>query len=169
MTRWSAITRTRGRRSALAYGSRSTTAAEDNLNPVVHHERGRYFGSRCQARPRFQGASRRIGAAPSQSFDVTESTALCVSQLFRKTRRGPASKGLVLPARHSHLRRRHVEGAARTKYGRTSARRRVRRADYTETKQPSSPSEQTALASLCADAAGEAVWGAKISVLPANR
>ena len=32
MTRWSAITRTRGRRSALAYGSRSTTAAEDNLN-----------------------------------------------------------------------------------------------------------------------------------------
>src|SRR6266566_831162 len=29
MTRWSAITRTRGRRSALAYGSRSTTAAEE--------------------------------------------------------------------------------------------------------------------------------------------
>src|SRR4051794_39447903 len=42
MTRWSAITRTRGRRSALAYGSRSTTAAEDNLNRLVHHERGRY-------------------------------------------------------------------------------------------------------------------------------
>jgi hypothetical protein len=34
--------RTRGRRSALAYGSRSTTAAEDHLNRVVHHERGRY-------------------------------------------------------------------------------------------------------------------------------
>ena len=32
MTRSTAITRTRGRRSALAYGSRSTTAAEDNLN-----------------------------------------------------------------------------------------------------------------------------------------
>jgi hypothetical protein len=43
MTRWSAITRTRGRRSALAYGSRSTTAAEDNLNRLVHHERGRYL------------------------------------------------------------------------------------------------------------------------------
>jgi hypothetical protein len=42
MTRWSAITQTRGRRSALAYGSRSTTAAEDNLNRLVHHERGRY-------------------------------------------------------------------------------------------------------------------------------
>ena len=42
MTRWSAITRTRGRRSALAYGSRSTTAAEDNLNRLVHHQRGRY-------------------------------------------------------------------------------------------------------------------------------
>jgi len=42
MTRWSAITRTRGRRSALAYGSRSTTAAEDDLNRLVHHERGRY-------------------------------------------------------------------------------------------------------------------------------
>ena len=42
MTRWSAITPTRGRRSALAYGSRSATAAEDNLNRLVHHERGRY-------------------------------------------------------------------------------------------------------------------------------
>jgi hypothetical protein len=42
MTRWSAITRTRGRRSALAYGSRSTPVAEDNLNRLVHHERGRY-------------------------------------------------------------------------------------------------------------------------------
>ena len=42
MTRWSAITRTRGRHSALAYGSRSMTAAEDNLNRLVHHERGRY-------------------------------------------------------------------------------------------------------------------------------
>jgi len=42
MTRWSAITRTRGRRSALAYGSHSTTAAEDNLNRLVHHEPGRY-------------------------------------------------------------------------------------------------------------------------------
>ena len=46
MTRWSAITRTRGRRSALAYGSRSTTAAEDNLNRLVHHERGRYCGGK---------------------------------------------------------------------------------------------------------------------------
>jgi len=44
MTRWSAITRTRGRRSALAYGSRSTTAAENNLNRLIHHERGRYCG-----------------------------------------------------------------------------------------------------------------------------
>jgi hypothetical protein len=43
MTRWSAITRTRGRRSALAYGSRSTTAAEHNLNRLIHHERGRYW------------------------------------------------------------------------------------------------------------------------------
>jgi hypothetical protein len=43
MTRWSAITRTRGRRSALAYGSRSPTATEDNLNRLVHHERGRYY------------------------------------------------------------------------------------------------------------------------------
>jgi predicted dehydrogenase len=42
MTRWSAITRTRGRRSALAYGSRSTTATEDDLNRLVHHEPGRY-------------------------------------------------------------------------------------------------------------------------------
>ena len=45
MTRWSAITRTPGRRSALAYGSRSTTATEDNLNRLVHHERGRYSGA----------------------------------------------------------------------------------------------------------------------------
>ena len=44
MTRWSAITRTRDRRSALAYGSRSTTAAEDNLSRLIHHEPGRYFG-----------------------------------------------------------------------------------------------------------------------------
>jgi sarcosine oxidase len=44
MTRWSAITRTRGRRSALAYGSRSTTAAEDNLKRLIHHHRGRYCG-----------------------------------------------------------------------------------------------------------------------------
>jgi hypothetical protein len=29
--------------AALAYGSRSTTAAEDNLNRLIHHERGRYF------------------------------------------------------------------------------------------------------------------------------
>src|SRR6266498_3709010 len=43
MTRWSAITRTGGRRSALAYGSRSTTAAEDNFNRLVHHQRGRYY------------------------------------------------------------------------------------------------------------------------------
>ena len=42
MTRWSAITRTRGRRSALAYGSRSTTAAKDNLNRLIHHGPGRY-------------------------------------------------------------------------------------------------------------------------------
>jgi hypothetical protein len=42
MTRWSAITRNRGRRSPLAYGSRSTTAAENNLNRLIHHERGRY-------------------------------------------------------------------------------------------------------------------------------
>jgi hypothetical protein len=40
MTRWSAITRTRDRHSALAYGSHSTTAAEDNLNRLVHHEQG---------------------------------------------------------------------------------------------------------------------------------
>jgi hypothetical protein len=32
MTRWSAITRTRGRRSALAYGSRSATAAEETTS-----------------------------------------------------------------------------------------------------------------------------------------
>ncbi len=55
MTRWSAITRTRGRRSALAYGSRSTTAAEDDLNRLVHHERGRYsrtdLGERASASP----------------------------------------------------------------------------------------------------------------------
>jgi hypothetical protein len=44
MTRWSATTRTRGHRSALAYGSRSTATAQDHLNPVVHHQRGRYFG-----------------------------------------------------------------------------------------------------------------------------
>ncbi len=50
MTRWSAITRTRGRRSALAYGSHSTTAAEDNLNPLIHHEQGRYY-SQGQASP----------------------------------------------------------------------------------------------------------------------
>ena len=48
MTRWSAIIRTRGRRSALAYGSRSTTAAEDDLKRLVHHERGRYSQLRRQ-------------------------------------------------------------------------------------------------------------------------
>ncbi len=41
MMRWSATTRTRGSRSALAYGSHSTTAAEDT-SPLVHHERRRY-------------------------------------------------------------------------------------------------------------------------------
>ncbi len=51
MTRWSAITRTRGRRSALAYGSRPTTAAEDNLNRLVHHERGRYWPPPSQQNP----------------------------------------------------------------------------------------------------------------------
>jgi hypothetical protein len=45
MTRWSAITPTRDRRSALAHGSRSTTAADDNLNRLVHHQRGRYSTS----------------------------------------------------------------------------------------------------------------------------
>ncbi len=57
MTRWSAITRTRGRRSALAYGSRSTTAAEDNLNRLIHHERGRYWGGRWQEEGGLSGAS----------------------------------------------------------------------------------------------------------------
>src|SRR6266511_5437428 len=28
---------------ALAYGSRSMAAAEDNLNRLLHHERGRYY------------------------------------------------------------------------------------------------------------------------------
>ena len=46
MTRWSAITRTNGRRSALAYGSRSTTAADNDLNRLIHHERGRYSDER---------------------------------------------------------------------------------------------------------------------------
>jgi hypothetical protein len=48
MTRWSAITRTRGRRSALAYGSRSTTAAEDNLNRLVRMKVK--FGGRSASR-----------------------------------------------------------------------------------------------------------------------
>src|SRR5712691_9352563 len=52
MTRWSAITRTRGRHSALAYGSRSTTAAEDNLNRLVHHEQGRYLDMSLSDTPR---------------------------------------------------------------------------------------------------------------------
>jgi len=62
MTRWSAITRTRGRRSALAYGSRSTTAAENNLNRLIHHERGRYstVALRSGARRRFDAACRRL-------------------------------------------------------------------------------------------------------------
>ena len=55
MTRWSAITRTRGRRSALAYGSRSTTAAEDNLNRPVHDERGRYWLARVSLRRSSRG------------------------------------------------------------------------------------------------------------------
>ncbi len=58
MTRWSAITRTRGHRSALAYGSRSTTAAEDNLNRLVHHERGRYCTMRSLRNARRLWASR---------------------------------------------------------------------------------------------------------------
>jgi hypothetical protein len=42
MTRWSAITRTRGRRSTLAYGEHSTTVADNNPNRLIHHEEGRY-------------------------------------------------------------------------------------------------------------------------------
>ena len=34
--------RTRRSRSALAFGSRSTTAAENTFNRLVHHEWGRY-------------------------------------------------------------------------------------------------------------------------------
>src|SRR6266542_821618 len=45
MTRWSAITRTRARRSALAYGSRSTTGAETTST-------GSYTTSGDATRPR---------------------------------------------------------------------------------------------------------------------
>src|SRR6266536_2111411 len=58
MTRWSAITRTRGPRSALAYGSRSTTAAEDNLNRLVHHESGRYCRVLLERRENRRGHDR---------------------------------------------------------------------------------------------------------------
>jgi hypothetical protein len=47
MTRWSA--RPRYRCSALAYGSRSTAAAERTSTDSVHHERGRY-SIRCTGR-----------------------------------------------------------------------------------------------------------------------
>jgi hypothetical protein len=64
MTRWSAITRTRGRRSTLAYGSRSTTAAEDNLNQLVHHHRGRYcYELMVRGVTHAQGSLRNAGAA----------------------------------------------------------------------------------------------------------
>src|SRR4051812_11664759 len=46
MTRWSAITPTRGRRSTLAYGSRSTPARGNDLNRLIHHDRGRYFSAK---------------------------------------------------------------------------------------------------------------------------
>src|SRR6266516_5846918 len=73
MTRWSAITRTRGRRSALAYGSRSTTAAEDNLNRLVHHQRGRYCqrplgaGGRRRAWRQLRVAADLVAAGPARS------------------------------------------------------------------------------------------------------
>jgi hypothetical protein len=83
MTRWSAITRTRGRRSALAYGSPSTTAAEDNLNRLVHHERGRYCRAKhrdqsisCRGRQRsteLQRPSRQDGDAPARRPQRDES------------------------------------------------------------------------------------------------
>jgi hypothetical protein len=65
MTRWSAITRARGRGSALVYGSRSTTAAQDNLNPVVYHERGRYSAAliRGQRAKRSEDARSRVALA----------------------------------------------------------------------------------------------------------
>ena len=74
MTRWSAITRTRGRRSALAYGSRSTTAAEDNLNRLVHHERGRYWGA---AQIEFECGRRHLGK--SDTVDAEAAARLVLS------------------------------------------------------------------------------------------
>src|SRR5215211_4307940 len=67
MTRWSATTRTRGRRSALAYGSRSTTAAEHNLNRLVHHQQGRY-----SARAGVAGTCRVVSGLRAEGVPVDE-------------------------------------------------------------------------------------------------
>jgi hypothetical protein len=77
MTRWSAITRTRGRRSALAYGSRSTTAAEDNLNRLVHHHRGRYYGLEPST-PSYHGGSQ---ASRAYTHDHPRHSFACKSGL----------------------------------------------------------------------------------------
>ena len=69
MTRWLGITR--GRRSALAWGSLSTTAAEDNLNRLVYHERGRYSEPRPPTRYRY--AQR----GPRPSRDARANTCPC--------------------------------------------------------------------------------------------
>jgi len=75
MTRWSAITRTRGRRSALAYGSRSTTATEDNLNRLIHHERGRYsLWAEWDPGAHSRDVPSGVGTVPPMLGDATAST-----------------------------------------------------------------------------------------------
>ncbi len=59
MTRWSAITRTRGRRSALAYGSRSTTARKTTST-------GSYTTGGDATRPSARHATRPTSTIPYQ-------------------------------------------------------------------------------------------------------
>src|SRR6266568_4701673 len=90
MTRWSAITRTRGRRSALAYGSRSTTAAEEpqpgrtppagTLLEVALEQSGRFVTALAFGDPPLDvGLRRSVGLTSLQDDRVQGAVELAVA------------------------------------------------------------------------------------------
>jgi hypothetical protein len=100
MTRWSAITRTRGRRSALAYGSRSATAAQDNLN-------GSYTTNGDATAAPVPASPRANNACHTRSPSVTISRDLCGQDV-----REPHSHQPSLPSPARRSREGRYSGAA---------------------------------------------------------
>jgi hypothetical protein len=116
MTRWSAITPTRGRRSALAYGSRSATAAEETTPTDSYTTSGdatrpsRVGGLRAPAgtwlqRP-VRTSSKGCGARSSRRFTLAP-------LLLYKTDNSPRVRnGYTSLGTHGHARvlRTHLKG-----------------------------------------------------------